>query len=610
MLVYSNRGILRIILTCSASVVWRQASLLPGLVLALLAVLAQYLIQTEHPWAPKIVHHYGIHALGGIVSFAVVFRTNLGWQRYWEGITQLHIMYSKWADAYSQVVAFAKTTMDTAKSKGTEEMNAKYKRVMRLTEVLENHFILMSALAADRLAHGDTTRMDLRADRLGFSKQIALRKDLWQVTLLDSERPLPNFVCSSKAVDSSLSERVEQNLGRPSSQDQIALSKVADNPLDETYVLKKLPEPEEMQILDHSIDRVNVVMYWILQSLTQVSKDLDIAPPIQSRMYQELSNGMLGFSQALKISDCPFPFPYAQLLTVLLVAFSLCIPIYIPVFTQSYIGGFCMGFFVFQGIWGVNEVAKDLENPFGNDENDIPLSDFHARFLELVKDVNEAHRVKMEVFHNLETAEKQSKLRQCDENKAVTAVDAPVAVKEPLAAAAPAAPAPRDANGSAAPPSAEKLGKPGAGPNGHGLLGPLAEIATRMEKHLERIARDLDTGGRIEMNGPKARVQDEFYPVSPEAEIDRAGWGREGYVKGENSADLRDVDFTVLSNAQQSTACGPWCSRTLPPTRAPIRPSRPSNSRGPSTPRGKSNSNREPEQMETGVLHGIFKTNV
>merc|ERR1719181_137411 len=35
---------------------------------------------------------------------------------------------------------------------------------------------------------------------------------------------------------------------------------------------------------------------------------------------------------------------------------------------------------LFQSFWGINEVAKDLENPFGSDANDIPLYGFHKRF--------------------------------------------------------------------------------------------------------------------------------------------------------------------------------------------------------------------------------------
>merc|ERR1719316_2486132 len=37
-----------------------------------------------------------------------------------------------------------------------------------------------------------------------------------------------------------------------------------------------------------------------------------------SRCYQELSNGMLGYNQSLKISDVPFPFIFAHILQSML----------------------------------------------------------------------------------------------------------------------------------------------------------------------------------------------------------------------------------------------------------------------------------------------------
>jgi len=154
------------------------------------------------------------------------------------------------------------------------------------------------------------------------------------------------------------------------------------------------PSSEEINILDKSTDRTNVVMYWIIHDLAKVSKDIDIAPPIQSRMSQELSNGMLGFNLALKIADVPFPFPYAQLLTLMLTVYACFIPVYIVAFTQSIIAGPILSFALFQGIWGINEVAKELENPFGRDANDISLADFHSRFMESCEEVFQAHNVK------------------------------------------------------------------------------------------------------------------------------------------------------------------------------------------------------------------------
>ena len=39
---------------------------------------------------------------------------------------------------------------------------------------------------------------------------------------------------------------------------------------------------------------------------------LSIPAPILSRSFQELSNGMVAFHDAIKLSCIPFPFPYAQ----------------------------------------------------------------------------------------------------------------------------------------------------------------------------------------------------------------------------------------------------------------------------------------------------------
>ena len=51
---------------------------------------------------------------------------------------------------------------------------------------------------------------------------------------------------------------------------------------------------------------------------------------------EELSNGMLGFNNCLKIADVPFPLPFAQLLGLLLVAFSLLIPMHLGEETHPY----------------------------------------------------------------------------------------------------------------------------------------------------------------------------------------------------------------------------------------------------------------------------------
>ena len=62
---------------------------------------------------------------------------------------------------------------------------------------------------------------------------------------------------------------------------------------------------------------------------------LNMPPPIVSRIYQELSNGSIGFHQAQKIARVPFPFPYAQLLAIMRLYFILTVPLAVVCFTND-----------------------------------------------------------------------------------------------------------------------------------------------------------------------------------------------------------------------------------------------------------------------------------
>lgn len=345
-----------------------------GVVVAGTAAFIQNLIDEESKYAPDLPHHYSMHALGVIVGFAVVFRTNLGWNRYWEAVGQLHVMYSKWGDAFAQLVAFTSVTCDMAYELDTVESKQKAQRVEEIVEHAFRSFIVMSALAADRLTHGDTSRMEQRAHTgAKWTDQIVKREALRQN--VDGETEIPHLVVMGSH--------------RRSDEGTVPIDDM-QNSWRSTYRVRQMPSSAEMEILENSTDRTTVVMYWIIYDLAKVSCDIAAAPPIQSRMYQELSNGMLGFNQCIKLADVPFPFPYAQMLTWLLCCFAAFIPIYVTVFSKSMYVSTILSFCLFQGIWGLNEVAKELENPFGTDENDICLGDFHLRFLDCCDEVYES----------------------------------------------------------------------------------------------------------------------------------------------------------------------------------------------------------------------------
>jgi len=353
-----------------------------GLVVAGAAGFMQYLIDQDEKYAPELPHHYSMHALGVIVGFAVVFRTNLGWNRYWEAVGQLHLMYSKWGDAFSQLLAFGAVSVERAYALKTDAGNAKAHRIEDIIEHAFRSFITMSAFAADRLTHGDTSRMEMRATTgARWADQVVKREVLRQV--VDGECEIPNLEVP-KHIPGSPRDRTSTNLGVEDIQ----------NTWKASYRVRALPTDQEMEVLKMSTDRTTVVMYWIIYDLAKISSDIEAAPPIQSRMYQELSNGMLGFNQCMKLADVPFPFPYAQMLTWLLCCFAAFIPVYITVFSKSMYVSTIMSFFLFEGIWGLNETAKELENPFGSDENDICLGDFHLRFVDCLDEVFETCSLK------------------------------------------------------------------------------------------------------------------------------------------------------------------------------------------------------------------------
>jgi len=152
--------------------------------------------------------------------------------------------------------------------------------------------------------------------------------------------------------------------------------------------VNKPPGTTKTKLLRQSFDRTNMVLNWLNHNLAYANDMLLIAPPIQSRMYQELSNGMLGFNHALKVADVPFPFPYSQMLLLVLGAWTCFLPFCVMSFTQSLIAGPILAFILSTSMYCMNDLARELENPFGQDINDVCLPEFHNRFIMVVSDAS------------------------------------------------------------------------------------------------------------------------------------------------------------------------------------------------------------------------------
>ena len=113
---------------------------------------------------------------------------------------------------------------------------------------------------------------------------------------------------------------------------------------------------------------------------------VDVAPPVHARFHHEMCIGMIGFQQSCKLEDAPFPFPYAQVVSMVLAVFALTFP-FLAVSQatsvqgeRAYVVPPIVVFFTNMTYFGFHEVARELEDPFVHPPNDLPLVSMHEIF--------------------------------------------------------------------------------------------------------------------------------------------------------------------------------------------------------------------------------------
>jgi predicted membrane chloride channel (bestrophin family) len=87
------------------------------------------------------------------------------------------------------------------------------------------------------------------------------------------------------------------------------------------------------------------------------------------------------YNSARKTAYIPFPFPHIQLTTAFTYAGVLVVPL-LMLSKSNFYFGIILNFLVVGVLAGLNGVAKELQNPFTNVPNDLPLNLFQAHFNE------------------------------------------------------------------------------------------------------------------------------------------------------------------------------------------------------------------------------------
>jgi len=139
-------------------------------------------------------------------------------------------------------------------------------------------------------------------------------------------------------------------------------------------------EKESMDYLMKSHDRCEVCLQWIQRLIGDANDELllKVAPPILSRVYNQLGNGIVNLNNARKITEFPIPFPLAQMISFMLL-FHWLITAFICAASvdRSFWAGI-LSFIVTFSFQSINYIAVELEMPFGDDANDLPLHEMQS----------------------------------------------------------------------------------------------------------------------------------------------------------------------------------------------------------------------------------------
>jgi len=152
--------------------------------------------------------------------------------------------------------------------------------------------------------------------------------------------------------------------------------------------------PDSVQMLADADDRCQLIIFWLQALIIQAEKDrvLDVPSPILSRSFQELSRGMVNLSNLHKIKEIPFPYPYQQVLIVMLIMHNVMTTCMGAIICDALPWACAMTFMVTGSFWTVIYIAVEIDQPFGDDPNDLPLiemqEEFNADLVRLLKTSN------------------------------------------------------------------------------------------------------------------------------------------------------------------------------------------------------------------------------
>jgi len=135
-----------------------------------------------------------------------------------------------------------------------------------------------------------------------------------------------------------------------------------------------------LEALRRSPKKSLMVYQWIHSLMVDGNLNgvLGVPPPLLTRAFQAMDQGLLDYHDALKYADTPFPFPYTAAMELLLTVHFFLTPIAVCSWVDNYYLAFLFTFVLVSSVWVLQSVSAELENPFGSDLNDLDMDEMQG----------------------------------------------------------------------------------------------------------------------------------------------------------------------------------------------------------------------------------------
>jgi len=313
-------------------------------------------------------YDFAMRVLGFIFSYLTIERLNIAYSRYWEGVTHVKEMLSKWSDACMQVLTY-------------DHVNRGSEVVLEEEEFCRHIVRLFKQLSAVAI-------MNLHTNNWSEFEQ--------EEVVIENETHTDRFRSLARKSTSLMKE--DGSAALPQNRQRSVINRAGF-----ASVLRDM-NSEEIQYLNEAPDPVQAAAQRICRAATtrQRAGGISAPPPLVSRIFQMLSQGILSFNEATKMHEVPMPFAFVQVQAALLLLFNILTPVAIACFSSPETFGLdededdpssrfyvhslhvaisgLMSAVVVGSFCAMWMVANELEDPFGADDNDIDVMNYHVEF--------------------------------------------------------------------------------------------------------------------------------------------------------------------------------------------------------------------------------------